>query len=349
PDDVNPFATTCVTSFIGAALLCACFARRIAAAFKRDRWLLVRRIVLLGVMNTAYSVLFLIGLNYFDVSTGAFTISITAVVLPVMLLVMRRGVGVRTWVSAGCVLAGIIVAMGPSFGGNQWKGLGVMGVGCLVRALYIVKLNDWAREHDPVTLAAGISGANAIITFFPWLAMQPAAFAALPWSGELVAAYFIYGYFVIAFTISLNTLAQRRATPAQATLVYSTEIVFSTIWATCLPDSIVDPVELTIPIVIGCVLIVAGNLIEIVPVGPRKEEIADEPDNRILMGAAWKIADALGCSIDVVVGRYDEDDEAMRIQRMHDSFTPGSRERVDEFLDFIEYREHMIASQGRWK
>lgn len=279
PDGVNPFATTCVTSLIGAALLFACFARRIVAAFRRDRWLLVRRIVLLGMMNTAYSVLFLVGLNYFDVSAGAFTVSITAVVLPVMLLVMRRGVGLRTWISAGCVLAGIVVAMGPSFGGNQWEGLAAMGIGCLIRAFYIVKLNDWAREHDPITLAAGISGANAVIAFFPWLAMQPTTFAALPWSGELVAAYFIYGYFVIAFTMSLNTLAQRRATPAQATIIYSTEIVFSTIWATCLPSFIVDPVELTAPIVVGCVLIVVGNLVEIVPVGPGKEEIADGPDD----------------------------------------------------------------------
>lgn len=37
------------------------------------------------------------------------------------------------------------------------------------------------------------------------------------------------------------------------------------------------------------------------------------------------------------------------MQRMCDRLSPGSRERVDEFLDFIEYREHMIASQGRWK
>ena len=279
PDGVNPFATTCVTSLIGAVLLCVCFARRIAEAFRRDRWLLARRIVILGVMNTAYSVLFLIGLNNFDVSTGAFTVSITAVVLPVMLLVMRRGVSVRTWVSAACVLAGIAVAIGPSFESSDAEGLAVMGIGCLVRAFYIVKLNDWAREHDPMTLAAGISGANAVIAFFPWLAMQPATFAALPWSGELVAAYFIYGYFVIAFTISLNTLAQRRATPAQATIVYSTEIVFSTIWATCLPASIVDPVELTVPIVIGCVLIVAGNLVEAAPIGRRKEEVADSPDD----------------------------------------------------------------------
>ena len=278
PDGVNPFATTCVTSLIGAALLVVCFARRIAAAFRRDRWLLARRIAVLGVMNTAYSVLFLVGLDYFDVSTGAFTISITAVVLPVMLLVMRRGVDARTWVSAGCVLAGIAVAMGPSFGGNQLEGLAVMGIGCLVRALYIVKLNDWAHEHDPVTLAAGISGANAVIAFIPWLVMQPATFAALPWSSELVAAYFIYGYFVIAFTISLNTLAQRRAAPAQATIVYSTEIVFSTIWATCLPASIVDPVELTVPIAVGCALIVAGNLVEVLPIGQRGKDDPDASD-----------------------------------------------------------------------
>ena len=276
PDEVNPFATTCVTSLIGSTLLFACFARRIAAAFRRDRWLLVRRIAILGVMNTAYSVLFLIGLNHFDVSTGAFTVSITAVVLPVMLLVMHRGVSLRTWISAGCVLAGIAVAIVPSFESSDLHGLAVMGIGCLVRALYIVKLNDWAREHDPVTLAAGISGANAVIAFFPWLAMQPTTFAALPWSGDLVAAYFIYGYFVIAFTITLNTLAQRRATPAQATIVYSTEIVLSTIWATCLPASIVTPIELSAPIVIGCVLIVVGNLIEIAPIGQRKDEADDK-------------------------------------------------------------------------
>ena len=85
------------------------------------------------------------------------------------------------------------------------------------------------------------------------------------------------------------------------------------------------------------------------PTYAKYERQPESPDNRIPMGAAWKIADALGCSIDVVVGRYDDDDEATRVQRMYDRLTPGSRERVDEFLDFIEYREHMIASQGRWK
>lgn len=48
------------------------------------------------------------------------------------------------------------------------------------------------------------------------------------------------------------------------------------------------------------------------------------------MGAAWRIADALECSINVVVGRYDDDVEAMRVQRMYDRLSPGGRERVDD-------------------
>jgi len=276
PDGINPFATTCITSLIGALLLGACFARRIVAAFRRDGRVLARRIVALSVMNTSYNVFYLVGLDYFDVSTGAFTISMTVVVLPVMLFAMRRGVGARTWISAGCVLAGIIVAMGPSLQSSQIEGLLIMGVGCIIRAVYIVKVNDWAREHDPITLSAGMLGLNAVIAYIPWLAMQPSTFAALPWTGELVAAYFIYSYFIASFATALNVFAQRRATATQSTIIYSIEIVLSTIWATCLPPSIVDPIELTVPIVLGCVLIVVGNLIEIVHIGPKKE--ADGPE-----------------------------------------------------------------------
>ena len=279
PDDVSPFATTCVTSLIGAILLGACFARRIFQAFARDGWRLARRIAILSIMNTTYNVLFIVGLDYFDVSTGAFTYSLIAVVLPVVLLIMRRGVGVRAWISAACVLAGIVVSISSTFGPSQIEGLLIMGAGSLLRAVYIVKLNDYAREHDPLTLASGMSAMNAVFAFLPWLVTQPSTFAALPWSKELIAVYFIYGYFVMAFTTALNILAQRHTRPDQASVIYSTEIVFSTIWATCLPASIVDPVELTLPIVVGCALIVLGNLVEVIPIGPFREEVANPPED----------------------------------------------------------------------
>lgn len=281
PDGVNPFATTCVTSLIGVLLLGACFVRRIVAALRSDRGLIVRRIALLSVMNTAYNVLYLVGLDYFDVSTGAFTVSMTMVVLPVMLLAMRRGVSARTWASAACVLLGIVIAVHSNLSVPQLPGLLVTTVGCLIRAVFIVKLNDFAREHDPVALAAGMSGINAVITFLAWLVMQPTTFAALPWSKELVAVYVIYGYFIVAFTVVLNIFAQRRATAAQATVIFSTEIVFSVILATYLPPSIVDPVKLTLPVVIGCALVVVGSLIEILPIGAQEKGSPEESGDEV--------------------------------------------------------------------
>ena len=66
------------------------------------------------------------------------------------------------------------------------------------------------------------------------------------------------------------------------------------------------------------------------PTYAKYERQPEPPDNRIPMGAAWRIADALECSINVVVGRYDDDVEAMRVQRMYDRLSPSSRERVDD-------------------
>lgn len=277
PEEVNPFATTCVTSLIAALLIGACFRRRISESLKRDGWKLVRRVLLLSVLSSAYNVLAEEGYDYFSVSAGAFTLTMTVVVLPVMLLVMRRGIDKRTWASSLCVLVGIIVALYPSFEHAQAMGIVLMVASCVFRAFFIVKLNDFARDHDPVSLSAGMTMFNAVITFIPWCAMEPMTFADLPWSPRLIAVYFVFSYFVVAFATMINVFAQRRATAVHSTIIYSLEIVFSIIWATCLPGTLVERVELTPAIVVGCALVVLGNLVKIMPFS-RDEEDSDELD-----------------------------------------------------------------------
>ena len=264
PVEINPFATSCVTSLIGAFVLWAYFGRNVVRAFRQDKATLMRRVAFLGIMNIAYNVLYLIGLEHFEVSTGAFTASMTVVILPVILLVMRRGVGLHVWISALFVLSGVFLAVYPTLGSLSWQGFGIMTAGCLIRALYIVKLNDYAREHDPLALALGISAFGAIGSFIPWFAVQPATFFALPWSAELIAAYFIFGYFIVAFATVLNIYAQRRASAAHSTIIYSTEIIFTVIWAVGLPSNIIDATVLTPNIVAGCGLVVVGNVWQVV-------------------------------------------------------------------------------------
>lgn len=275
PNDILPFATTAITNAIAAVILAACFFKRLKSELKRSSKKLIMRCLLLGVLNCAYNSLYLYGLNYLDVSTGAFTFSMTIVVLPVILITMKKRVSKKTWASASFVLTGILVALGSNFADTNVLGILIMLVGCVVRAVFIVKLNDFAKEHDAVAISVNISAFVAVFSFIIWFAIQPSTFAALPWSGTIVASLFIYAYFIIAFAQTLNIFAQKRATAAGATVIYSTEIAFSLLWGAVLPETLVDRVIPTPFQIVGAALIVVGSLIEIADFGGRKRRASD--------------------------------------------------------------------------
>ena len=108
PDGVPAFATTCVTAFAGAALLFVPFRARLAAAVRAGGLRFVAAVLGLAVLSASYNTLYLFGSKAFDVASGAFTFCMTVVVLPVVLLTMRRRVALETWISVALVLAGIV-------------------------------------------------------------------------------------------------------------------------------------------------------------------------------------------------------------------------------------------------
>lgn len=81
----------------------------------------------------------------------------------------------------------------------------------------------------------------------------------------------------------------------------------------------------------------------------RYERNPDGPACGIPMAAAWAIADKLGCSIDLVVGREDIDAPAPdSIQSRYDALTPEGRELVNGYLAYVEFGEQATsATQSR--
>lgn len=81
----------------------------------------------------------------------------------------------------------------------------------------------------------------------------------------------------------------------------------------------------------------------------RYERAGDGADCGIPLSAAWQIADKLGCSIDLVIGR--EDIDASRYTTMQgriDSLSRSSSEMLDDYLRFLEFRDRADASQD-WR
>lgn len=273
PDSVPPFATTCITSIAGALLLAFSFYKRLMSELKKNRDKLIKHCLFLGVLNCTYNVLYLYGLKYFDVSSGAFTLSMTVVVLPVILFSVKQKVGIKTWISAGFVFTGILLAVGKNVNVGQFWGIVLIVSGCIVRAVYIVFLNRFASSDDPVATSVFISGIVSVISAGLWLATDPKGFGILPWNTQIIASLAIYSYFIVAFAQTLNIFAQKKSTPANATIIYSLEIIFSVIWGSVLPASLIERTEITPWIIFGVVMVVLGNIIEVIP--SRKERLSE--------------------------------------------------------------------------
>ena len=272
PEGVPAFATSCVTSLVGAFLLIAAFYKRALMALRNDWRSLIKGSMFLAVLSTIYNTMFLYGLKSFDVTSGAFTFCMTVVVLPVVLLSLRRRIGLETLLSVVCVGTGIVLALAPSLQGEQIPGLALMGGGCLLRAVLIVILADLAKKHQPLAIAIFLELFTGLFSLVAWFWQDPRLFFSLPVSRTLIASWAIYSYFIVAISQAFNTIAMSRVTATNATVVYSLEIVFSIVWGTILPASVITPVHLTPLILVGAALIILGSLMEILDIRGKREE-----------------------------------------------------------------------------
>ena len=80
----------------------------------------------------------------------------------------------------------------------------------------------------------------------------------------------------------------------------------------------------------------------------RYERAGDGADCGIPLPAAWRIADKLGCSIDLVIGREDIDAPATEgIQPRYDALSPEGRALVDSYLSYVKLGERAARGRGR--
>lgn len=71
----------------------------------------------------------------------------------------------------------------------------------------------------------------------------------------------------------------------------------------------------------------------------RYEQCSDGLESRVPLKAAWIMADALDCSIDMVVGRIDIEAIDQNIQLFYDRLSKSSQQRFDEYMEFLQYRD----------
>ena len=259
PADIPVFGAIFIITFIGAVALALSFFPRLRSMQVTSS--LVLNTALLAALGVAYVVCYTYGLRYLGISTGEFASMMTYVIIPMALLIIRRPVPLRTWVGIVLVVLGIIVAVGPGSEHLDSQGVAFMAVSCVIQAVYVVRLNDYAKEVDPADLVLLLMPFEALFAGIGWLVVDPGTILTLRLDAAAMASLFMCSIFVCGVAVALNVYAQKTAQIQDAIIIYALQIVFSTILAAILPELLIEPEPLTPSVICGCLLVCLGNLV----------------------------------------------------------------------------------------
>ncbi len=257
PADVSPFAVLTMNNGIGAALIALAFFKRIFRNIHKKDFV---HAAVLAAMNVTYNSLMIVALRFMDSAAGSFIISFTLAIIPVMLIVMGRNVTKSNLAGMALITLGIIAALKVGFDDMDIRGPLIMLAVCLIRAFYIIKMNDFAKTSDAAVLSVLIGAMVTVLAFAIWFVMQPGTFFALSYSKEMLSSVFMDGYLICGYAVFVNLAAQKYASTTTCSAIYSFQIIFAVILAAVVPETLGTTVPITFAKAAGCVLIVAGTL-----------------------------------------------------------------------------------------
>jgi len=219
--ELNLIALRFTIAFIVAAVI---FHRRLLRA-DRETWIAG---AVMGTVLFAAFVLITYGVQRTSASQAGFLISLAVIFVPILMTIIHKKIpDVR--LAASIVLA--VSGLGLLTLQHELR-LHIGDVLCilaaLVYAMYIIIAGRYTPKHDPLTLgtiqlgmAAGLGIAAAFLFETPHLPDSAEAWAAILGLGILCSGI---GYI-------LQTLAQRHASPARTSLIFSLEPLFAAAFA----------------------------------------------------------------------------------------------------------------------
>lgn len=258
PDDISTFAFLTLTNGIGFIL--------VALMFFRDLRKLTRKIVkgslLLAVLLFGMNAMLTIGSRQLEASVSSFLAASYIIFIPIVLLFFKSKVTRQNICGIICALIGLLLATGATLSAGITPGVLLVIGADIFFAVYIVVLEKVVGDASPVLLAMGQMFFGTLFSLVGWAITQPQTMQSLPTDTAFWVSVLVIALFVRGFTTIMQVYAQRYVSAISASLIFSTEIIFTLVTSLFLPAMIGGQVErLTLPKIVGCALIVCGVLI----------------------------------------------------------------------------------------
>lgn len=257
PPDLSSYAYLTLTAGIAGVIMLVVFWKKLRQI---NRATLLRGLVLAGLL-AGNMLLEKQGLSRVPSSTASFLASLNIVIVPVILLFMRKFPTRNNVLGIAVILGGLLLSNGIALSGEMFVGMLYMLGACALMSVYTVVAAEFTKKSDPLLLSVLQICFSALIGFVLWFMEDQATFAHIAWSKRMLSSIFILAFFSKAYAYIMLMYAEKYADAISVTIIASLEPVVTLVLALLIPNAAGQTESFSGRALAGAVVIAVGAIV----------------------------------------------------------------------------------------
>jgi drug/metabolite transporter (DMT)-like permease len=255
PPSLNAYGYLTMTCGIAALLLSAIFWKK----FQRITWAAVGKSALLSLLLTLNLLFDKLGIDHLAPSAASVLAASSILIVPILLILMKKMPTRSNLEGAVIVMAGMMVTSGFQLQTLFGVGAVFMLLSAATASVYTIAVDKVTKQEDPLLLSILQMWMSAAFSFALWYLEDPATFAAVEYSRQMLSSVFILAFFAKAYAYVALMYSQKYSDPIRVTIIASTEPVVTLVLAVLIPTAFEE--HFTVVSVVGAAIIMVGAIV----------------------------------------------------------------------------------------
>lgn len=255
PSGLSTYAYLTMTCGIAAVLLTVVFFKK----FKGMKPAVIGKASILSVFLLLNLLFDKLGIDRLASSTASVLASTSILIVPVVMIMMRKMPTKNNLLGAVVIMAGIIITSGFQAENVFSAGALFMLLSAVVMSGYTIAADKVTKEEDPLLLSVLQMWITAILGFVMWFIEEPRTFASLEYTNAMLSCIFVLAFFGKAYAYVALMYSQKYSDPISVTIIASTEPIVTLVLAVLIPTAFEE--HFTAAAVFGAAVIMAGAIV----------------------------------------------------------------------------------------
>ncbi len=255
PSSLSNFGYLTMTCGIAAILLSLIFWKQL----RRINWSLLRKGALLSLILTVNLLFDKLGIDNLPSSVSSVFASSSILIVPLMMILMKKYPSRNNLVGAVIIMIGILTTNRFELSNIFTLGAGFMLLSAVMTSCYTIVADKVTKEEDPLLLTVIQMWLSALASFVIWFIEEPATFAVVEYSNEMLSSIFILAFFAKAYAYAALMYSQKYSDPIRVTIIGSTEPVVTLVLAVLIPTAFSE--SFSPAAIVGAAIIMIGAMV----------------------------------------------------------------------------------------